>query len=185
MSVKTRARPLSAEAYLEGELHSDVKHELVGGQAYAMVGASNIHNLIAGALFAALRQHLKGSPCRTFMSDMKVRQGDNFYYPDLVVTCQSATGIYYYVTDPVLIVEVLSPTTERQDRLEKRLAYQQLPTLQEYVLIAQDRIQAEVHRRMEDGWEIERYSENDTLRFEAVDLTLPLPEIYQEAMNAP
>lgn len=185
MSVKIRVHPLNAEEYLEGELHSEVKHELVGGQAYAMVGASNIHNLIAGAVFAALRQHLKGSPCRTFMSDMKVRQGDNFYYPDLVVTCQPATGIYYYVTDPVLIAEVLSPTTERQDRLEKRLAYQHLPTLREYVLIAQDKIQAEVHRRIEDGWEIERYSEGDKLRFDSVDLTLPLSEIYQDAMHTP
>ena len=102
-----------------------------------------------------------------------------------MVTCQSATGIYYSVTDPVLIVEVLSPTTERLDRQEKRLAYQHLHTLREYVLIAQDKIQAEMHRRVEDGWGIERYSEGDKLRFDSVDLTLPLSDIYQDAMNAP
>jgi Uma2 family endonuclease len=185
MSVKIKMSSLSAEEYLEGELHSEVKHELVGGHAYAMVGASNIHNLVSGALFAALRQHLKGSPCRTFMSDMKVRVGDDFYYPDLVVTCRPATGTYYYVIDPVLIVEVLSPTTERQDRLEKRLAYQHLPNLREYVLIAQDKMQVEVHRRIEDGWEIERCGERDELRFESVDLTIPLTEIYQDVMNVP
>lgn len=119
------------------------------------------------------------------MSDMKVRVGDDFYYPDLVVTCRPATGTYYYVTDSVLIVEVLSPTTERQDRLEKRLAYQHLPSLREYVLIAQDKMQVEVHRRIEDGWEIERCGEHDELRFESVDLTIPLTEIYQDVMNAP
>lgn len=185
MSVKIKVNPLGVEEYLEGELHSEMKHELVGGQAYAMVGASNIHNLLALTVAGMLRQHLKGSPCRTFMSDMKVRVGDDFYYPDLVVTCRPATGTYYYVTDPVLIVEVLSPTTERQDRLEKRLAYQHLPNLQEYVLIAQNKMQVEVHRRIEDGWEIERCGERDELRLESVDLTIPLTEIYQDVMNVP
>ena len=72
------------------------------------------------------------------MSDMKVRVGDDFYYPDVLVSC-TAGGHDYYETAPVLVIEVLSPATERQDRLEKRLAYQRLPSLKEYVLIAQDK----------------------------------------------
>lgn len=185
MSVKTKLLFLSVEEYLAGELESDVKHELVGGRVYAMVGTSNVHNEIALALASALRLHVRGGPCRTYMSDMKVRVEDDFYYPDIVVSCTAKTGSFYFITDPILIVEVLSPTTERQDRLEKCLAYQRLDTLQEYVLLAQDKLRAEVHRRRDGGWELERYGHSDDLRLESVDLTLPLAEIYQDVMNAP
>lgn len=178
MSVKSKIHFLSTEEYLEGERHSDIRRELVQGQPYAMVGSSSIHNQIAGSVFATLRAHLRGGPCRAYVADMKVRVGDDFYYPDVVVSCTPATGPFYFLVDPVLIVEVLSPSTERQDRLEKRLAYQRLSSLQEYVLIAQDKIQAEVHRRLEDGWELERLAERDVLRLESVDLTVPMTEIY-------
>lgn len=184
MSVKTKSRSLSVEEYLEGELKGDVKHELVGGQAYAMVGASRYHVLIAGALHAALHNHLRGSACRPYMSDMKVRVGDDFYYPDVLVSC-ATEGHDYYEAEPVLIAEVLSPSSETRDRVEKRLAYQRLPSLTEYVLIAQDKVQAEVYRRIEEGWEIERFGEHDDLRLESVDLTIPMVEIYRNMMNVP
>lgn len=184
MSVKTKLRLIGVEEYLAGELVSEVKHELVGGQAYAMVGASRYHVLIATTLARLLGNRLAGSPCRTYVSDLKVRVGDDFYYPDIVVSC-TAGGHDYYETAPALIVEVLSPTTEARDRLEKRFAYQRLDSLKEYVLIAQDKVQAEVHRRIEDGWEVERFSENDILRLESVDLSVPMAEIYQDVMNAP
>lgn len=185
MSVKAKLKPLTAEEYLEGELHSDVKHELVGGQAYAMVGASSGHNWIAGRLHAALLAHLT-RPCRVFMSDMKVRVDEDFYYPDVAVTCEPVDAKAYFITEPLLIVEVLSDSTERTDRHEKRLAYQRLESLKEYVLVAQDRMQVEVYRRV-DGkdWEVERFDERDDLRLESVDLTLPLTDIYQDVMNAP
>jgi Uma2 family endonuclease len=185
MSVKTKLRPISVEEYLEGEQYSKVRHELIGGQAYAMVGASNYHNQIAIRLSAALLAHLT-RPCRVFMSDMKVRVGDDFYYPDVVVSCAAPPGPFYFITDPLLVVEVLSESTERTDRHEKRLAYQRLPGLKEYVLVAQDRMQAEVYRRTGgDDWEIERFDERDHLRLESVDLTVPMAEIYQDVMNAP
>jgi Uma2 family endonuclease len=184
MSVKMKLKPLTVEEYLEGELHSDVKHELVGGQAYAMVGASRYHVLIAATLVRRLGNHLEGSPCRTYMSDMKVRVGDDFYYPDILVSC-TAGGHEYYETAPVLIIEVLSPTTERQDRLEKRLAYQRLASLKEYVLIAQDKMQVEVYRPIEEGWALERYGQDDELRFESVGLTISMAELYEDVMTAP
>jgi Uma2 family endonuclease len=184
MSIRTQLKPLTVEEYLEGELRSDVKHELIGGQTYAMVGASRYHVLIAATLVRLLGNHLAGSPCRTYVSDMKVRIGDDFYYPDVLVSCTTG-GHDYYETAPVLIVEVLSPTTERQDRLEKRLAYQRLPSLKEYVLIAQDKMQAEVYRPIEGGWELERYGQDDELRLESVDLTVSMTEIYEDVMSAP
>lgn len=161
-----------------------MKHELVGGQTYAMVGASTYHNQIAGRLYAALLVHLT-RPCRVFVSDMKVRIGDDFYYPDVVVSCTATASSFYFIADLVLIIEVLSPTTERQDRLEKRLAYQRLDALKEYALIAQDRMQAEVHRRTDGNeWEVERFDERDDLRLESVDLSVPMVEIYQDVMDA-
>lgn len=184
MSVKTKLRPISVEEYLAGELVSEVKHELVGGQAYAMVGVSRRHSLIAGALYAALHNRLRGGPCQAHISDFKVRIDDIFYYPDVLVSC-GAGGHDYYETAPVLIVEVLSPSTENRDRMEKRFTYQRLDSLKEYVLIAQDNMLAEVHRRIEGGWEIECFDEHDDLRLESVDLSVPMAEIYQDVMNAP
>lgn len=185
MPVKTKLQPLSTEEYLDGERHSDIRHEFIGGQTYAMVGASNYHNLIATTLIRLLGNHLTGSPCRVFTGDMKVRVGEDFYYPDLMVCCHLPPGLYYYVTEPLVVVEILSPGTEARDRVEKRLAYQRLPSLDEYVLIAQDKVQGEVYRRIEDGWELERFGERDTLRLESLDLTLPLTEIYRDVMSAP
>ena len=89
---------------------------------WAVVGASNVHILIAGNLYIKLRAHLK-NPCQAYMSDMKIRVDDNFYYPNLVVNCQLSVAPFYYLNTPILIIEVLSPSTEIRDRLEKRLAY--------------------------------------------------------------
>lgn len=184
MSVKTKLRALSVEEYLAGELKSDVKHELVGGQAYAMVGVSKAHNLVTLALVSAVRSHLK-RPCQAYAVDVKVRVGDDFYYPDVAVTCESFDPKAYFITAPLLIIEVLSDSTERTDRHEKRLAYQRLSSLKEYVLIAHNKMLAEVYRRIEGGWEIERFDERDTLRLESVDLALPLTDLYQDVMNVP
>ena len=185
MSVKTELNTLTVEDYLTGEQHSEVRHELVQGQPCAMVGTSNINNLITIALVSALRSHLRGGPCRAYMADMKVRVSDDFYYPDVTVSCTPAPGPFYFIADPVLIAEVLSESTERIDRHEKRLAYQRLTSLKEYVLVTQDKVSIEVYRRLERGWELERFSENDTLRLEAVGFTIPVTDLYQDVMNVP
>lgn len=183
MSLKTKQHPISVEEYLEGEQHSDAKHEYIDGQVYAMVGASIRHNLIAGALHTALRSHLAGGPCRAFISDVKVRVDDIFYYPDLVVACGDIDTTAYYLTHPTVIVEVLSPSTEAKDRFEKRLACQRLASLREYVLVAQDKIQVEIYRRTLDGWELEQFDERDALRFESLDFAIPVTDIYRDVMS--
>lgn len=182
MSVVQRISTLSVDEYLSGELKSDIRHELVCGQVFAMVGASNYHNLLAGSLYSSLRHHLN-RPCRVYMSDMKVRVGDDFYYPDVVVSCKLTEGATYYLTEPVVIIEVLSPTTERQDRLEKRLAYQSLYSLQEYVLISQDRLQIEVYRRLSDGWEIETFLEGDVVRISSLNYQYNIDQIYEDILT--
>ncbi len=182
MSIQPKPLRLPVEDYLQGEEHSDVRHEYIGGDVYAMVGASDRHNLIAGNLFAALHPHLRGTPCQLFMSDMKVRlrvaSDDAFYYPDLVLACDPDDRAVYYRTRPCLIVEVLSETTERIDRREKLLAYTSIDSLQEYVLLSQNRVEAELHRRA-DGWRGQVVTAGD-VRFQRLDVAVPLATIYED-----
>ncbi len=148
-----------------------------------MAGASGLHNLLALAFAAHLRDHLRGSPCRVFMSDMKVRVRDAFYYPDLVVACGLIDAGAYYQTAPTLIIEILSESTEARDRLEKRLAYQNLESLKEYVLVAQDKMRIEVYRRIEDGWQIETYSYGDRVRFTSLNYEAAIEQLYEDVLD--
>ena len=181
MGLRKLQTYLSVEDYLAGEKESQVRHEYVDGQVYAMAGASDRHNRIAGNIFARLSDHLAEGPCEPFISDMKIRASARlFYYPDVVVTCE-AGGDRYTKTQPVLIVEVLSPSTERIDRYEKLLAYRQVPSLQEYVLMAQERMLVEIYRRSSDEeWEHEILTEpEDGLALKSVGLSLSLAQIYR------
>ena len=183
MSTVEKVKHLSIEDYLAQERDGDVRHEYIAGEIYAMVGASRSHNLIASNLHAALHNHLRGSPCRVFMNDMKVRieTGDRFYYPDILVSCSKIEDEpdEYYETQPVVIVEVLSPSTAMRDRLEKRLAYQRLVSLQEYVLVTQDAMQVEIYRRLSDGWEREMCQADDSIHFRSIGFELPSQVIYE------
>ena len=174
--------PVSVDAYLEGELASDVRHEYVNGEVFAMVGASKAHNSICLNLATSLTHRLRGGPCRPYMSDVKVRvrtdQDERFYYPDLLVTCTPQEPSAYYTEAPVLIAEVLSASTERHDRAEKFYHYRKLDSLQEYVLIAQDLMRVEVYRRA-SGWDLELYGEGDGFRLDTVDLALAVEELYE------
>lgn len=180
MAILRKAEWLSPEEYLAGERESDIKHEYVAGYVYAMTGASDTHNLIAGALYSALRAHLRGGPCRVFIADMKVRTAEAFYYPDVMVSCDPADTEAYYKTRPCLIIEVLSPTTERADSLEKRIAYQTLDSLQEYALVAQDRQEIMLYRRAADGWDLITFSTGDRVEFRSVGLELPIEQVYED-----
>jgi Uma2 family endonuclease len=171
---------LSVEDYLTGEAVANVRHEYVAGSVYAMVGATARHNRIAGALFARLNTHLGGSGCEVFISDMKVRAGEAFYYPDLVVTCEPVAPEAVYLTAPTLSVEVLSESTEGRDRLEKWAAFRTLPSLREYVLIAQDRVALEISRRSAEGWDQFAFEGAEEVELASVGLQFPLQELYAQ-----
>jgi len=174
---------LSIEDYLEGEKASPVRHEYIAGQVYAMAGASRAHNTISLNLASRLRSHVRGGPCRVYMADVKVRieTTDLFYYPDVVVRCDSGDNQDFFLTRPCLIVEVTSPSTEAIDRREKLLAYQKLDSLREYVLIAQDEVKAHVYRRDDQGkWWVQTLTETDELQMESVGLSIPLLELYED-----
>jgi len=183
MSVVKKQTPLSIYEYLTGERASDVRHEYVSGAIYAMVGASTRHNLLCVSLTTAFQNHLRNSSCHTFQSDMKVRVDDIFYYPDIVVVYDQVDLNSYYQTNPVLIVEVLSDTTEAKDRLEKRVVYQRIPSLKEYVLVSQDKVNIEIYRRNDSEWELEVFNESDTVRFSSVELEISAKDIYEAILR--
>ena len=174
---------LTEEEYLEGERHSEVRHELVGWQAWAMAGASEEHNIVSGNLFNALSAHLRGKRCRTFIHDMKVRVNwegaPTFFYPDVLVTCDPRDTDRYFKQHPTVVIEVLSPETERFDRREKLMAYASLDSTQDYVLVAQDRIEVTVHRRA-NGWKPENVGGAEMLLdLPSLAFSLSLAAIYE------
>jgi len=182
MPTLKKTRPISVEEYLEGEKVSDIRHEFVGGEVHAMVGASEAHNLVAGAFYMALRSHLRGTSCRVFMGDMRLRIGSDFYYPDVLVTCSRADADAYFKTLPSLIVEVLSPGTAIRDTHEKLVAYQSIASLREYVIAEQDGREIRVYRRTGTTWNAVTHTGTDTLQLASVDLSLSLDAIYGDVL---
>lgn len=170
---------LTFEEYSEAEEKSRDKHRFVHGQTFALAGASDRHNRIAGRLYARLLEAGTG-PCRTFVADMKVRIPDGVsYYPDVLVTCDEGDDDAYVKRYPCLVIEVLSDATEAVDRGEKLPNYQKFGSLQGYVLLSQDLPRAEVYRRAEDGWRYKVVEAGETLRLPCVGLELPLDALYQ------
>jgi len=184
----------TVEEYLELEQTSDIRHEYFAGEVFAMAGGSKEHNIISGNIYSLLRSRLRGSSCNVFMSDTKVRKvrinlaNDNktiFYYPDVVVSCDTEDQDRYFLNYPCLIIEVLSPITETIDRREKLVNYRGLPSLKEYILISQDEFKVEVYRQDEKGnWTIQTLiNYNDKLHLDSVGLILEMTEIYEDIIN--
>lgn len=183
-AVAQKKSLLTEDAYLAGEEGSEVRHEYLAGEVYAMSGASAQHNLICINLVAALHRHLAGGPCRVFMSDLKVRlkvlDDTYFYYPDVMVACRPGDNASHHREQPCVLVEVMSESTERTDRREKLLAYREIAALEEYVLIAQDKPEVIVYRRA-DGWASERPGADGSLNLKCLTFDMPLTALYAGA----
>lgn len=186
MGAVPKSSYMSPDEYLQWE-HSrgdDEKYEYVDGQVYAMAGASRSHNRVAMKFTNLLYNHLEGSPCEVFQSDMKVGirslETDRYYYPDVQVSCEEETETYAN-TAPCLIIEVLSDSTARKDRTEKLAAYRLFASLQEYVLCSQDTPHIEVYRRARE-WEREIYTAGQVLMLESVGLEVAVDDIYRFLM---
>jgi len=178
--------PVSEDEYLRLEAQSPIKHEYVNGEMFAMTGGTLRHNTIALNIAAALKSHLRDTPCRAFVNDVQVRieKTHSYYYTDLLVSCvrgaQTMDLSAMTVDDPVLVIEVLSPSTEATDRREKLLAYRTVSSVSEYVLISQDEARVEIHRRRGDiGWEKIEYSGPEIVELASVDLRIAMREIYE------
>lgn len=185
---KWTAHKLSWQDYLVREAQSDVRHEFVNGEIYAMAGASRNHNRIAGNVFAELHRSLEGKLCEPFMADMKLHiqhgQDEVGYYPDVIVSCDPEDNHRHFVENPRVIFEVLSHSTHRIDTREKLLAYQALPGLQVYVMLHQDQMRAIVHRRSNQWWPEILEGENAILTLDEINVQIPLGRIYQRVIWA-
>ena len=170
---------ISPEDYLTSERTADVRHEYVNGEVYAMVGGTRRHNAIALNLVSAVRACARRRGCETYAGDVKVRveTANAFYYPDLVVTCDSKDDDPYIVHAPSLIIEILSASTEAVDRREKRLHYQTIPSLREFLLVSQDERRIEVYRRTASGWICEIVTEGE-LVLDSVGVSVTLDDIF-------
>jgi len=182
MNLNYAQTEISETEYLQGELIAENKHELVDGYVYAMAGASENHNLLSSNILVEFKNQLKGKPCKTFMADMKAKVGKDFYYPDVMVVCDQDNANNYYKESPVIIVEVLSKSTRRFDQTIKRLRCQQIPTLEEYVLIEQDKGEIEVFTK-KDHWQASYYYLGDEITFSSVGVTVKVEDIYYQVNN--
>ncbi|MBS4096441.1 MAG: Uma2 family endonuclease [Sulfuricella sp.] len=178
---QAKLQKLSEAEYLAMEAQSPVRHELVGGQVYAMAGASARHNRIAGALYAKLLT-AAGADCQVFISDVKLRADDfpTYYYPDVMLVCDPSDDDALVKTRPCLLAEVLSPTTEATDRREKLAAYRRLSSLREYLLLSQDEPRIEIYRRRGLAeWLVETLGAEDVLHIDCLSAEVSVSELYR------
>jgi Uma2 family endonuclease len=179
---------VSPEDYLAGEKVSPIKHEYRQGEIYAKIGASKAHVIIMGNVSVLLRNHLRGSGCMPYMADIKVRNETSnfFYYPDVAVTCDERdrnADDEDFIIYPRLIVEVLSPTTAAFDRGEKFADYRTSESLQEYVLINQERVSVECFRRNAEGlWVLYPYTQGQEVQFSSVNFSCAIEDLYEDAI---
>ncbi len=176
---------ISPELYLEGERVSPIKHEYRKGQVYAMVGAKKPHLVLASNLVKILGNHLDDSPCLVLTSDIKVRleEANCYYYPDVAVVCdeKEINNTEDFILYPILVIEILSKSTEAFDRGDKFTDYQTCCTLQEYILVHQDQLKIECYRRDESGiWTEHVYEIGNEVAFKSVNYLGSLEEIYHK-----
>jgi Uma2 family endonuclease len=176
--------PMSASEFLAWEASQAFKHEFLGGEVFAMAGAADRHVAVAMNVAFSLRQHLRGTPCRTFISDMKLRveAADAYFYPDVLVTCSAADAASPLVKhEALLVVEVLSPGTAAYDLGAKFAAYRQLPSLREYLVVDTEARRCDLYRRGDDGlWVLHPSLDGQAVTFASVALELPAPALWDE-----
>ena len=175
---------ISEADYLAGEITSRVKHEYLGGIVHAMAGAGNQHNRIATNVVSTLHRRLRGYPCEAFNSDTKVRvrlaSQIRYYYPDASVVCRPNPPEDSFHDEPVLVVEVLSPSTRRVDMTEKQEAYFAIPSLLVYLLVEQDSALVTLYGRTPSGFVAGVYSGlGAVVPLPEIGIDLPLGDVYE------
>jgi Uma2 family endonuclease len=187
--MMTNAQPLvtmTPQEYLAWERQQETRHEYVNGEIHAMTGASRRHNLVCGNLFASLHNQMRGKPCEVYSNDMrvKVKETGMYTYPDIAVACgepRFEDAQIDTLLDPVLIVEVLSESTEGYDRGAKFLHYRNLASLRDYLLVAQAEYRVE-HYARQDGnrWLLTEFQAlDDSITLTSIDCILSLRDLYE------
>ncbi|HLK55493.1 MAG TPA: Uma2 family endonuclease [Chthonomonadaceae bacterium] len=184
------ASKVTVQEYLERERTSDSRHEYVDGEILAMAGETPEHNRIAGNIYRKLGNAFEERPCETFIENIRVWVTPTQYrYPDVVALCGEAQFDNERppsLLNPSVIIEVLSPSTERFDRDEKFVEYRQLETVTDYVLVAQDEILVVHYTRVSPNqWTVIVYTSlTDTLTFTTLEVSLGLADIYRKIIFA-
>ncbi len=189
MGLPVRSAHMTADEFLNWEATQEERHDFVNGEVFAMAGAEDRHVTVCLNLAMALRQHLAGTPCRTYMADMKLycEASGSFFYPDVVVTCSAADRADRLVKrEPTLIVEVLSPGTAAYDRGEKFAHYRRIQALQELALVDLESRRTDVYRRREDGlWVLHPFDAGADVALASVGLTITSAALFAEVDDEP
>jgi Uma2 family endonuclease len=182
---------LTPEQYLAAERQAERKSEYLNGEVFAMAGVSRWHSIVSINLAVSLGDQLRTGPCQVHHSDLRVRvnpTGNYLYaYPDLSVVCgepRFQDGHFDTLLNPKILIEIPSPSTEPFDRRTKATLYRQLPSLEEYLFIAQDRVHVEHYTRQPSGdWlRSDRDNLNDVLELRSVGAVLKLVDIYHRVV---
>ncbi|RZS46875.1 Uma2 family endonuclease [Sphaerotilus mobilis] len=184
MSALDQQAAMTLDEFLAWEATQPEKHEFIGGEIFDMAGAEDHHVTICLNIAVALRQHLRDSPCRTYMADMKLRvdAANASFFPDVLVTCSAADRERRQdKREPLLLVEVLSPSTAAYDRGDKFSAYRQVDSLREFLIVDLARRRSEVYRKGADGlWVLYPFDTGQTVHLASVELELPAAVVYAD-----
>ena len=172
-------KPMTLEEFLDWESRQEVRYEFDGTQPIAMAGGTAAHTRIQRNLALALGGRLRGKPCEFFGSDLKIEVAGTIRYPDGFVVCSPLANTATVVRDPVVIFEILSPSTSGKDRIIKTREYQATPSVKHYVILEQDRIAATVFTRADDDWITHILLEDANLAMPEIGITLALAELYE------
>lgn len=178
MSAALR-QPMTREAFLEWEERQPVKYEFDGFAPVAMVGVSVNHATVQANIIRHLGNRLAGGPCRVFGSDLKILAADSVRYPDAFVVCGQERGQDHIAANPVVVFEILSPTTQGIDRIVKNREYRDTPSIQRYVILEQDQQAATVFSRMDGAWIGVVLTGEEVIPLPELGTELPLSECYQ------
>lgn len=184
VSVPEETLCMTVEEYLDFEERSHIRHEFLDGRIFAMTGASLRHNAISDNLHSIFKNHLAGSKCRSFLLDVKVRieSSNSFYYPDVVVSCTPSDMSVTSIENPVLIVEVLSPATASIDRREKVMAYSQIDSLEEYIIVHQSIRRIDILRKVGGRFSAPQIFESGSFTLASMSsgpLTVLIDRVYE------
>ena len=174
-------KPWTVDDFLAWERLQPERYEFVDGVVRMMVGGSNAHTIIKGNLFAALRERLRGQPCRALPEGAKVVTATTTMYPDALVVCGPIDLAEDQIRQPAVVVEVLSRSTEDHDRGAKWVAYREIEALRHYVLIAQGRRRVEVYSRAGGDWTLRILEPPDAVTLPAIRAEVSFDEIYEDS----
>jgi len=179
MNIALR-KSMTLEQFLAWEIQQELRYEFDGFQPVAMNGVRVEHAIIESNLNRALANRLDGKPCRPFGSNLKIEVAGRIRYPDAFVVCTPVPRGAYVVRDPVVVFEILSPSTSHTDLVLKTAEYRATPSVLHYVILEQDHAGAQVFSRRGGDWIVETVKDDDLLRLPEIDIEIPLPEIYAD-----